>query len=446
MTTAPCEDHLAAVAPAVDDLAFGLPSDDLAAFGAVVVRYCERPFVVEDEESLAADLLFKRSLINRLELDFARDAARFDAAYDEDAYINPSAVSWLRERAHMTSYAAQTAVCAGERAEDLRLSAAALVDGRIGFAHFGWMAATARALEDSGSATAVFNERWLLDKAESLTVQRFRTVCDHVRHAADRAAFLKEQEDAREQRRLTLTAFGGGCVELTGMLDPEGGALLRTALDPLARPLGRDDRRDREQRYADALVELCAHRLDQGEIPQTASQRAHLQVTTTLETLADLVGAPAGEIEFAGLVAAPTVQRLACDATITRVLVNAASQVIDVGRTERVVQGATRRALNARDRGCRWPGCDRPASWTVAHHVRQWGGGQFGATDLPNLVLVCRHHHWLVHEGGWTLVHTSENGVLAISPVVGVQTPLRDPGPVLPMMPPHARDPAPPAA
>ncbi|HEY2435923.1 MAG TPA: hypothetical protein VGH93_02000, partial [Solirubrobacteraceae bacterium] len=143
MSTAPCEDHLAAVAPAVDDLAFGLPSDDLAAFGGVVVRYCERPFVVEDEESLAADLLFKRSLINRLELDFARDAARFDAAYDGDEYINPSAVSWLRERAHMTSYAAQTAVCAGERAQDLRLSAAALVDGRIGFAHFGWMAATA---------------------------------------------------------------------------------------------------------------------------------------------------------------------------------------------------------------------------------------------------------------------------------------------------------------
>ena len=79
-------------------------------------------------------------MINRIELDFARAAARFAATYTEDEYFNPSAVSWLRENAHMTSHAAATAVCAGERAERLQLSAAALLDGRIGFAHFGWMA------------------------------------------------------------------------------------------------------------------------------------------------------------------------------------------------------------------------------------------------------------------------------------------------------------------
>jgi hypothetical protein len=394
------------------------------------VGYCERAVEPADDGALATDLLLKRSLINRLELDFARDAARFAASYTEEESINPSPVSWLREYANMTSHAAATAVCAGERAPRLRLSAAALIDGRIGFAHFGWIASTARALDESGSATAVFDERWLLTKAETLTVQRFRTVCDHLRHAADRAAFLEEQVAGREQRTLTLTAFEGGCVEIAGLLDPEGGALLRTALDPLARPLGRDDLRCREQRYADALVELCSHRLDHGQIPQTASQRAHLQVTTTLETLRDLRGAPAGDIEFAGLVAARTVQRLACDATITRVLVDAPSQVIDVGRSERVVPGATRRALNVRDRGCRWPGCDRPPAWTAAHHVVHWGHA--GPTDLPNLVLLCRHHHWSVHEGGWTLVHTDDEGILAISPVVGVMTPLRDPGPVWP--------------
>jgi Domain of unknown function (DUF222) len=415
-------------------MTFGPAADDLVVLKDVVAGYCARPVnPAADDDTLVADLLLKRSLINRLELDFARDAARFEATYSEDVYFNPSAVSWLRENANMTSHAAATAVCAGEHAERLQLSAAALVDGRIGYAHFGWMASTARAIQASGSATAVFNERWLLDKAQTLTVQRFRTVCDHVRHAADRAAFLEEQVAGREQRSLTLTAFEGGCVEVAGLLDPEGGALLRTALDPLARPLGRDDVRSREHRYADALVELCAHRLDQGQVPATASQRSHLQVTTTVETLRDLRGAPAGELEFAGLVAAPTVQRLACDATITRVLVDARSQVIDVGRSERVVPGATRRALNARDRGCRWPGCERPPSWTAAHHVVHWG--QLGATDTANLVLLCRHHHWCVHEGGWTLVHTEADGILALSPVVGVMTPLRDPGPVLPGAP-----------
>jgi hypothetical protein len=246
------------------------------------------------------------------------------------------------------------------------------------------MASTARAIQASGSATAVFDERWLLDKAQTLTVQCFRTVCDHLRHAADRAAFLEDQVAAGEQRRLTLTAFEGGCVAVHALLDPEGGAVLRTALDPLARPLGCDDLRSREHRYADALVELCAHRLDTGQVPATASQRAHLQVTTTLETLRDLRGAPAGELEFAVLVASRTVQRLACDATITRVLVDAPSQVIDVGRSVRVVPPATRRALNARDGGCRWPGCTRPPSWTSAHHVVHWG--HLGPTDTPNLV------------------------------------------------------------
>lgn len=421
-------------------MTFGAASGDLVALNDVVARYCARATRPADGDALAADLLLKRSLINRLELDFARDAVRFDAAYSEDEYVNPSAVSWLREYANMTSHAAATAVCAGQRADRLQLSATALVDGRIGFAHFGWMASTARALDESGSATALFDERWLLDRAERLNVQRFRTVCDHVRHAADRAAFLEEQVAGRERRTLTLTAFDGGCVELTGLLDPEGGALLRTALDPLARPLGRDDLRSREHRYADALVELCAHRLDSGQVPQSASQRTHLQVTTTVETLRGLGGAPAGEMEFAGLVAGRTVQRLACDSTITRVLVDAGSQVIDVGRSERVVPGATRRALNVRDGGCRWPGCDRPPAWTSAHHVIHWGHS--GPTDLPNLVLLCRHHHWSVHEGGWTLVHTEAEGILALSPVVGVMTPLRAVGPVLvgPLAPPPSAD------
>jgi hypothetical protein len=229
-------------------MTFGPAWDDLVALSDVVAGHCARPVEPADDDTLAADLLLKRSLINRLELDFARDAARFDAAYREEEYVNPSAVSWLRENANMTS------------------------------------------------------------------------------HAAARAAFLEDQVAARAQRTLTLTAFEGGCVEVTGLLDPEGGALLRTALDPLARPLGRDDLRSRQHRYADALVELCAHRLDGAQIPQTASQRSHLQVTTTVATLRDLRGAPAGEMEFAGLVAARTVQRLACDATITRILVDAPSR------------------------------------------------------------------------------------------------------------------------
>jgi HNH endonuclease/Domain of unknown function (DUF222) len=120
-------------------------------------------------------------------------------------------------------------------------------------------------------------------------------------------------------------------------------------------------------------------------------------------------------MEYAGVVASATVQRLACDATITRVLLDSRSAVVDVGRSERVVPGATRRALNIRDRGCRWPGCDRSASWTAAHHVVHWAHG--GRTDLENLVLLCNRHHWSVHEGGWQLVRADDGGLLTLPPL-----------------------------
>jgi hypothetical protein len=203
-------------------------------------------------------------------------------------------------------------------------------------------------------------------------------------------------------------------VWVSGVLDSEGGAVLRTALEPLARRTGKGDDRKRDRRMADALVELAHHSLDNGLVPQRAGQRAHLQVTTTLDTLLQRAGAPAADLEFSLPISAAGIQRLACDCNITRILLGQDSAVIDVGHSTRRVKAATRRALNVRDRGCRWPGCDRPASSSAAHHVVHWTRG--GPTDLPNLVLLCHRHHWMVHEGKWQVVKTDEGQVLAIPP------------------------------
>ena len=85
---------------------------------------------------------------------------------------------------------------------------------------------------------------------------------------------------------------------------------------------------------------------------------------------------------------------------------------------------ATRRALNLRDQHCCWPGCDRPPSYTEAHHLVPWTRG--GRTDLPNLVLLCYRHHWQVHEGGWTILR-SDQGWVTIPPVNRVYAPVRGP-------------------
>jgi hypothetical protein len=200
------------------------------------------------------------------------------------------------------------------------------------------------------------------------------------------------------------------------VLDAEGGAVLRTALEPLATRTGKGDDRKRHRRLADALVELAHHSLDSGLVPQRASQRAHLQVTASLETLLQRAGAPAADLEFSLPISAAGLERLACDCNVTRILLGQDSAVIDVGRSRRVVSGPARRALNARDRTCRWPGCDRTASWSAAHHVIHWIHG--GTTDLDNLVLLCHRHHWMVHEGKWQLVKADDDKFLAIPPTM----------------------------
>jgi hypothetical protein len=95
------------------------------------------------------------------------------------------------------------------------------------------------------------------------------------------------------------------------------------------------------------------------------------------------------------------VERLACDGCLSRVLM-ADSQVIDVGRATRSVSPSQKRALRARDKHCRFPGCDRPVSWTSPHHIEFWARG--GATNLPNMVSLCYFHHRCVHEGEWQVV------------------------------------------
>ncbi len=123
-------------------------------------------------------------------------------------------------------------------------------------------------------------------------------------------------------------------------------------------------------------------------------------------------------LEFAGPIAAATAQRLACDASITRVVLSPSSAVLDVGRAHRLPSGPTRRALRARDGGCAWPNCDRPVSWTTAHHLVHWAEG--GSTALENLVLLCHRHHRLVHEGGWQLIRKPDGTLATVAPIIDV--------------------------
>jgi hypothetical protein len=105
---------------------------------------------------------------------------------------------------------------------------------------------------------------------------------------------------------------------------------------------------------------------------------------------------------------------MACDCSVTRVLLDQDSAVVDVGRSKRVVSSALRAALKVRDGHCKWPGCEREASRCDGHHLVHWISG--GDTNLANLVLLCKRHHRMVHEGGWQLVKTEDQQVAAVAP------------------------------
>jgi hypothetical protein len=110
------------------------------------------------------------------------------------------------------------------------------------------------------------------------------------------------------------------------------------------------------------------------------------------------------ELDDGPALAVDTVRRLTCDGTLVG-LVESEGEPLDVGRKTRSIPPALKRALRARDRGCRFPGCDR-TRFTEGHHVRHWANG--GETKLANLVTLCSFHHTLIHEGGFGVAATDD--------------------------------------
>src|SRR5437899_5191780 len=351
------------------------------------------------EAQLAENLIAKQRQSDVLLLEISELAAQLAETnhFDDEGFNSP--IDWMRFNCHLTEKAAADRIAVGRMAPRLSESVQALQAGEIGFAH---LATMARTVEHVGRHADLDG---LLELARKMTPGKFFYECQHYRHSVDAKAYCEEQSDQAINHHLSLSTAESGHLFINGLLDPVGGAAVRTALEPLAQKSGAHDHRLLPQRYADALVELAS-----------AGKPATLQVTATIETLKGLAGAAAGEMEFSLPISSTSIQRMACDCSVTRVLLSQESVTIDVGRSRRVISGALRTKLKARDGSCRWPGCERPASWCDGHHVVHWVDG--GGTDLDNLVLLCRRHHRMVHEGGWQLIKYEDGQVLTIAPTL----------------------------
>ncbi|WP_328367737.1 HNH endonuclease signature motif containing protein [Micromonospora zamorensis] len=380
-----------AVAACVDDAAWALADDELVAALDAAHRL---------EQRLAAVTL---ALVREID---GRGTARAQGA--------SSTAVWLRERLRLT-------VPAARRLVDLAATLdtgnpgirQALADGHITLDQARVIAHTITTVHTSAGAQAADKAVGVLTdwagQFDPTLLRKLGTrILDHVApdiaDAAAQAALEADARRANRDRHVTMSTLTDGRLRLTGILDSETAGLLRAAIDPLTAPSGPDDQRCAGQRRHDALADLCRLSLRTGELPEHGGDPAQIVVTTSYDALAGQLGAATLDT---GLHLTPeTVRRLACDAAILPAVLNSTGQPLDLGRQRRLITGPLRRALVLRDRGCAFPGCDRPPRWCDAHHIRHWADG--GDTNLDNAVLLCGHHHRHLHHNDWTVRLTGD--------------------------------------
>ncbi|MEQ0565855.1 DUF222 domain-containing protein [Amycolatopsis sp. NEAU-NG30] len=210
----------------------------------------------------------------------------------------------------------------------------------------------------------------------------------------------QETEPARPDRELSLRRKRSGVWELHGRFDDETGTRASAVLDALAQRRSTDegpDLRSPLERYGDAFSDAIDLAANSPELPMQAGERTHVMVAISLEDLKTGIGkALLGDT---GTISAAEARLHACDCMVIPAVLGSHSEPLDVGRLRRLVPPGIRRALYLRDRGCAFPGCHRPPRHCQGHHIRHWSEG--GPTELGNLVLMCAHHHRLLHRSGW---------------------------------------------
>jgi hypothetical protein len=357
------------------------------------------------DAALAEDLVELRRAADRVEAEFARRLALFDhrkACRIEGAL---STVGWLRHRCKLSSSAAAERTAMARHLAELPQTAAAYTRGDLGYEQ---ARVITRAAESIGDETMRGAEQILVEAAGRLDPRRLQIAADHLRHYLAPQRMQRDAKDVHERRALFISPLLDGVFRIDGHLDGEGGACLLAALEALLPARASDDRRTPAQRRTDALVELARQRLE------AAGGRPHVSLIVRSETLAGSQAAPGGELGRAGVIPGETALRIACDASLSVVTVDGDDRLLGVERATRTIPPSLRRALVARDHGCRFPSCDRPPEWTDGHHLQHWARG--GKHKGHNLVLLCRRHHRLVHEGGWRLEWGRAGEVVAIPP------------------------------
>lgn len=261
----------------------------------------------------------------------------------------------------------------------------------------------------------------LLRESGSVSVEQLAIRARDARTALDAAGVADHEELLRSKRYLHLIPQSDGMTRISGLLDPESAAVVVSAYDAATSPrrggprfvdpddVARAERiaadeRTTEQVAVDTFVELIrlATHADPGTLLGSRTPAVRVLVTERDLRSGVGIGHIEGQSEAVGI---DTVRRHGCAAGYVPIVFNSAGSVLDLGRTQRLFTPRQRLAIAARDGGCRFPDCSRPPSWTEVHHIDEWQRDH-GRTDVADGVLLCRHHHLLVHNNGWRVTRT----------------------------------------
>jgi hypothetical protein len=281
---------------------------------------------------------------------------------------------------------------------------------------------------DVPAADTAALQRDLIALSPTLGYSQLRQVCRHSVEvvAPDRADQILEaslqasEQRARRASEVWFKRIGDGATRFAGRLPDLHADMLRAAIDAHAAPRRRgrltdeDTDTDEEltypQRQGRGLLELIEH-LPTTELPQHGGGNATIVITTSLDALR--AGLGHAVLDTGTELSIGEVRRLACNASLVPAVLGGDSAVLDLGLGRRLFDRYQRLALALRDKGCVFPGCDRPPTSCEGHHITTWAQG--GPTDLANGCLLCPFHHHLVHAGEWA-VRMATNGVPEIVP------------------------------
>jgi hypothetical protein len=299
-----------------------------------------------------------------------------------------SCAEWLAWRCALLPRAAREHVRVARRLPELPLVHEAFAQGELSYAKV-------RALTRVAEADS---EEELLELARVMTAAQLERAV-----RAFRRVTAAEANDLHANAELTAYWDDDGSLVIHGRLAPEDGALFMRALararDSLMEEVLVEERGSAEPRprptNVETLVAVAGMALASGT-GRSSADRYQVIVHVDADTLAsdDEAGCALDE---GPAISAETARRVACDASVVGIS-QRNGRTMRVGRKTRAITPAMRRALDARDLGCRFPGCQNHR-FVDAHHIRHWAHG--GQTALDNLVLLCRRHHRFVHEGGY---------------------------------------------